>query len=106
MRIFFKLSWVVPTLLGDPLLFSGLELPLELAIVFANDSLCWIIKAITNIVGTLWYVFGSIDVITNQSFAIRPQGLHLLSVEPSVLNRAVIPFLILELEVIIKEVLA
>ena len=105
-RVVLELPWVVPALLCDPLLLSWLELALELAVVLANDSLGRIVEAVADIVGTLRYMLKAINVVTYQRLAVGPQALHLLRVEASVLDRAVVPLLVFELEVIIEEVLA
>ena len=105
-RVVLELPWVVPALLCDPLLLSWLELALELAVVLANDSLGRIVEAVTDIVGTLRYMLKAINIVAYQCLAVGPQALHLLRVEASVLDRAVVPLLVFELEVIIEEVLA
>ena len=105
-RVVLELPWVVPALLCDPLLLSWLELALELAVVLANDSLGRIVEAVADIVGTLRYMLKAINIVAYQRLAVGPQALHLLRVEASVLDRAVVPLLVFELEVIIEEVLA
>ena len=97
MTIVIKLSRVVSTFLGGPLLFSWFQITFELSVIFTNDSLSWIIESIADIIGSLRDVFGSVDVVANECFAIWAKTLQLLRVESSILNRAIIPVLIFEL---------
>lgn len=105
-RVIVKLPRVVPTLLGNPLLLAGLEVALELAVVLADDALGRVVEAVSNVVRAFRDVLEAIDVVANERFAIGSQALHLLGVESPVLNRAVIPLLVLELKVIVEEVFA
>ena len=63
--IIFELSRVVSTFFRGPLLFIVFQVSLEFSVVFANDSLGWIIESISNIVCSFGYVFRTIDVIAN-----------------------------------------
>ena len=96
-RIILELSWVVSTFFRGPLLFVVLQVSLELTVVFADDSLGWVIEPISNIVSSLWYVFRTIDVIANQSFSIWSQPFQLFCVESAILYGAVVPVLVLKL---------
>ena len=106
MGVVIENSWEVARLLSDPLLLAGLEVALELSVVFADDSFCWVIKAISDVVGSLRNCFRSVDIVTNKGLTIRPETLELFSVESSVLNGAVVPFSVLELKIVIEEVLS
>lgn len=97
MTIVIKLSGVVSTFFGGPLLFSWFQITLELSVIFTNDSFGWIIESIADIIGSFGDVFGSIDVVANQGLAIWAETFQLLGVESSVLNGAIIPVLIFEL---------
>lgn len=66
---------VVPAFLGDPLLFLGGKLPLELIIVFENGSLVWVVVTVSDIVGAVRDLFGSPDVICDQRESVRPESL-------------------------------
>lgn len=104
MRVVFELSRIVSTLFSGPLLLIVLEVTLKLTIVLANNSLRWVVKAISNIVGAFWYIFRTIYIVAYQGFSVWPQPLELLCVETAILYGAVVPFFVLELQVIVKEV--
>ena len=96
---------VVPSLLPDPLFLLLQQISLELAFVVANNPFRWIKVAITDIVGTLRDVLWPLDVVADKSFAIWPQPLQLLSVEAPVLDGAVVPGGVFELQIVVEEVL-
>ena len=106
MGVILELSGVVPTLLCDPLLFSCLQIALEVAIVLADNSLGRVVETIADIICSLWNVLKSIDIVTDKSFAVRSEPLHLLRIESPILYSAIVPLLVLELEIIVEEVLA
>ena len=106
MRVILELSRVVSTFFRGPLFFVVLQVSLEFSIVFANDSLGWIIESISDIVCSFGYVFRTIDVIANQSFSIWSQTLQLFCVESAVLYGAVVPVLVLKLQIIVEKVLS
>ena len=85
---------VIASLLGNPVLLLLVKLPLELAVIFENGTLCGIIVTVSNIVGSLGNFFGTANVIGNQSEAIRAQTLQLLCVETAILDCAVVPLLL------------
>ena len=105
-RIILELSRVVSTFFRSPLLFIVFQVSLEFSVVFANDSLGWIIESISDIVCSFRYVFRTIDVIANQSFSIWSQTLQLFCVESAVLYGAVVPVLVLKLKIIVEKVLS
>lgn len=105
MCVVLELSWVVSALLRDPLFLAGLEVALELAVILADDSLRRVVEAISDVICSLRNVLETIDIVTNEGFAIRSEALHLLRVESPVLNCAVVPLLVFKLQVIIEEVL-
>lgn len=106
MRVILEQPWVVTGLLRDPLLLAWVQISLELAVVLADDSFGWIVEPIANIVGALGNGFGSVDIVTNQCLAIRSETLELLGVKPPILDGAVVPFFVFELEVVVEVVLA
>ena len=103
---------IVACLLNDPSLLFGVQLTLELAIVFKDGTLVWIVVTVPDVIGTLRDFFGPANVIGDQGEAVRAKSLKLLSVEPPVLDGTVLPLLLAclvaslctELEVIIEEV--
>ena len=103
---------VVACLLDDPRLLFGVQFTLELAIVFKDGTLVWIVVTVPDVVGSLRDVFGPANVICDQGEAVRAKSLELLGVEPPVLDGTVLPLLLAclvtslctELEVIIEEV--
>ena len=106
MVVILELTRVVAALLSDPGLFTWFKVSLELTIVLADDSLGWIVKPVTDVIGSFWNVFESIDVVANESLTIWSESLHLLCIESPILNSTVIPLFVLELQVIIEEVFA
>ena len=105
-RIILELSRVVSTFFRGPLLLVVFQVSLELSVVFANDSFGRIIESISDIVCSLRYVFRTIDVITNQSFSIRSQTFQLFCVESAILYGAVVPVLVLKLQIVVEKVLS
>ena len=106
MGVILELSGIVSTLFRDPLFLPRLQVALEIPIIFAYDPLRRIIEAVTDIVRSLRDVLETIDIVTDESLAIRSQTLHLLSVESPILYGAIVPLLVLELKIIVEEVLA
>jgi len=99
-------SWSVSGLLCDPLLLAWLEVSHELAVVLAYDSLCGVVEAIADVVGSFRDVLGAGDIVADQSLALGTQAVQLLGVETSVLDSAVVPLLVFELEVVVEKVFA
>ena len=85
---------IIACFLDDPVLLFLIELPLELAIIFENGALCWIVVTVTNIVGAFRDFFWSTNVIGYQSQTIRTKAFKLLGIETAVLNCAVVPLLL------------
>ena len=69
-RIILKLSGVVSALFRCPLLLIVLQVTLEFSIVFANDSFGGIIKSISDVICSLWYIFRAVDIVADQSLSI------------------------------------
>lgn len=104
MWIILELSCLISALLSGPLFFTLIKISLEFSIVFANNSLGWIIETISDIVCSFWDTLWTIDIIANQSLAIWPQTFQLLSIESSILYGTVVPVFVFELKVIVEEV--
>lgn len=100
-----ELARVVAALLGHPLLLTGIQVSLELAVVFANYSLCRIVEAIAYVIGSFRNIL-STDIVADERHSVGTKPLELFSVESPILDCAVVPFLVLELEVVVEEVLA
>ena len=102
---------IVSTLLEDDLFFAGVDVSLETRIVLANNSLHGIIVAISNIIGALRNSLGTLDVVGDQSEAIRAQTFEYFSVELTIVVCAVVPWFVCLLvfanvfKVIVEEVL-
>ena len=97
MTIVIKLPSIVSTFFWGPLFFTWLQITFELTVIFANNSFGWIIESITDIIGSLRNILGSIDIVANERLTIWTKSFQLLCVESSILNSAVIPLLIFEL---------
>ena len=112
MRVIIVDLGVIAGLLSDPVLLLLVQLSLELPVIFENGTLCGIIITVANIVSAFGNFLGAPDVIGNQSEAVRAQALQLLSVEATILDRAVVPLLLSgnivsfssEFEIVIEEV--
>ena len=97
---------LISALFSDPLLLARQQVPLELTIVSADDALGGIVETVADIIRALVNRHGSVHLVAEQREAIGTQTLQLLSVETPILDRAVVPFLVLELQVVVEEVLA
>ena len=113
-RVIFIDLRVVARLLNDPLLLLGVELALELARVFEDGALARVVVTVPDVVGALGDVLRTADVVRDQSQSVRAQTLELLGVEPTILDRAVVPLRLScgvrcvrsELKLVVEEVLA
>ena len=106
MRVVLELARVVATLLSHPLLLASVQVTFELSIVFANYSLRWIVEAITNIIGAFRDILWTPDIVADERHSIRAESLKLFSIESSILDRTIVPLLVLELQVVVEEVLS
>jgi len=113
-RVVFIDLRVVARLLNDPLLLLGVELALELARVFEDGALARVVVTVPDVVGALGDVLRTADVVRDQGQTVRAQALELLGVEPTILDRAVVPLGLSrgvrgvrsELKLVVEEVLA
>ena len=113
-RVIFIDLRVVARLLNDPLLLLGVELALELARVFEDGALARVVVTVPDVVGALGDVLRTADVVRDQGQTVRAQALELLGVEPTILDRAVVPLGLSrgvrgvrsELKLVVEEVLA
>jgi hypothetical protein len=99
-------SWIVSAFLSGPLFFVVLEISFEFAVVLANDFLRWVVEAVTDVVGTFWYVLRAINIIANQRFSIRSETFQLFCVESAILYGAIVPILVLKLKIVVEKVLS
>ena len=100
-----ELSRAISALLGDPLLFAWLKVSFKVSVVLAYNSFGRIVEPITDIVSAIWDLLWSFDVVTDQCLAVWSQTLsRLLCIETSILYRAIVPFFVFKLEVIIEKV--
>ena len=106
MGVILELSWVVPAFLRGPLFLIVLQISFEFTVVLADDSLGGVVESISDIVGAFWYVFGPVNVVANKRLSIRSQPFQLFSVEATVLYRAVVPVLVLKLQIVVEKVLS
>jgi hypothetical protein len=96
----FLLSWVVTALLYDPLFFTDVKLSCELAIVFADNALDWVVETVSDVVCALWnFLRFSAGVVGNQSLAIWAQIVcGNFSVKATILERRVVPVFVFKFE--------
>lgn len=103
----FWLAGVVATLLYNPFFFADVQLSQELAVILANNPLNRVVEAVSNIVGAFRDLLRTFRVVGHQRFAVGPEVVRAhLSVEAAVLAGAVVPVLVLELQVVVKEVVS
>ena len=113
-RVVFIDLRVVARLLNDPLLLLGVELALELARVFEDGALARVVVTVPDVVGALGDVLRTADVVRDQGQTVGAQTLEFLGVEPTILDRAVVPLGLSrgvrgvrsELKLVVEEVLA
>ena len=99
-------SWVVPTLLNDPIFLTRLHVAHMRAIVVANHALDWVVKAIADVVRSGRDQVRSLDIVHDQSLSFWTDSHQYLSVETTVLLSAVVPAFRIEGQAIVEEVIA
>ena len=97
---------VIPALTDDPLLFAGLHVALEAAIVVADHAAHRVEKAIADVVGARWDQPGALNVVHEQRLAVRSDALEHFSVEASVTLGRIIPICLLEGQIVVEKVIS
>lgn len=82
-----------------------MQLSQELAVILANNPLDRVVEAISDIVGAFRDLLRTVNLVGHQRFAVRAEIVRAhLSVEAAILEGAVVPVLVLELQVVVEEV--
>lgn len=103
----FLLARVVATLLDYPFFFADVELSRELAVVFADNALNWIVEAITDVVCAFRdFLRLATWVVSNQRLAIWAEVIgRYFCVETAILEGRVVPSLFFKFK-LVKEIVS